>query len=361
HINFFFSILSNLESLIVVYKGRDPIANTIQVTTTGLRASRRSLALSIVDIYPISAHPVIEPLVEAETISRLYGERLDQISSLVLPNLGGNSAEVDFLPRDITKIECDSRKVHPFPHVRSYKLDMCTFAIGNKDDLGSLVRLTITACLWVHLDCHVFLPSLRFLSCGGIKLEPRSSIQAPALQQLHLSIHGGSFPRRIKMTEEALQTSSFGLLPNLSLVIKDCLRTQSIVQFLRRCGHVENASLTFSDEGEALLFIDDLFREEVFEHVRTGENSSHIKPRPIVSKLKLSLLSSQLDLEELKLRTAGLMRARRHFDTPIAPVASPRIDKPSHGQNHKRNSYDTEPSSGAPILNISTPMSEILV
>ncbi|KIM24374.1 hypothetical protein M408DRAFT_27038 [Serendipita vermifera MAFF 305830] len=318
-------LLPSLKSLIIVYKGRDPIAQTIRGMTTGLRTSRPGLTLSVIDIHPISAHAVIEPPVEIATINRMYGGRLGQISSLVLPNLGGNSVKVDFLPKHVNRVECSWRQDHLFPHVRSYKLSGCTFARGSKHDLGSLVSLTVAIDLSVRMACHFFFPSLRFFSCGGIRLEHRSSLRAPALEQFQLNFPPFHILERIKMaktTEAALQTSSFVMLPNLSLVIKDCLQTHTIVQFLRRCGHVENVSLTFSDEADVLAFIEDLSREEPFEHIRTEEESSPIRSGPIVSELKLNLLSSQLDRKDLKSKIADLMRTTGSATLPLKIYSS---------------------------------------
>ncbi|KIM24379.1 hypothetical protein M408DRAFT_27042 [Serendipita vermifera MAFF 305830] len=294
-----------LDSLIVIY---DPISHDIENirdTFANRPPQLQSCTLDAVDIGGA-------PPVDREMLRRIYGIKLDQLSSLVLPNLIGRPAERPFLPENVTKIDCCMLIYHPFPDVQHYTLEICDFRKDSPPSLGSLVSLT-TSSLIVNFGCKITLRSLKRLSCNRLELESGSAFSAPALQQLHIRGPRGSHEPLITYTErtgKALRSEGFGLIPSQILLLEDYFDAYTTMYLLRRCLHAQSISLTFKADTEAL---------QVLECLAAGIG---LKQGPVLGgvrkdeayksafEIKMRIMHNQLDVIRYKSCAAEVVKKR---------------------------------------------------
>lgn len=197
-------------------------------------------------------------------IHQIYGGRLFLLESLVLPKATFSEFEdppsID-LPINVIKIVANIQHFHPFPHVKSYKLDSCIFTAVESIKLGSLVHLNITTELRVESGCHLVLPQLISFSCGALELQEDASLTAPLLYQLRLHwVVDGIRADWFKLVSQgaALCHAGFGLLPSHTLLLEHEMSPKIILYFLRRLNRVRKMTLTFWDETDAKRVLDAL-------------------------------------------------------------------------------------------------------
>ncbi|KIM24377.1 hypothetical protein M408DRAFT_233126 [Serendipita vermifera MAFF 305830] len=108
-----------LESLKLVYYSYVSLFESLRGTIAGRPSSLPRLTLELFNTYVNTVEARERLSVQGEMVSMIYGESLDQLSGLILPNFAGHRFESEFLPRHITEIECAVRSSHPFPHAHS--------------------------------------------------------------------------------------------------------------------------------------------------------------------------------------------------------------------------------------------------
>ncbi|KIM24382.1 hypothetical protein M408DRAFT_27046 [Serendipita vermifera MAFF 305830] len=306
--------LCNLKSLTVIYRSYSSVSQTLWSITRDRSTTLRGLTFDAFDIHLDAPSPWIMPPVTYEMISRIYGIKMDHTSSVVLPNISGSRVESAFLPSHITKIECEQRHYHPFPHVEHYILTHCYFRPGILPSLGSLVILTTSELILEH-SCQITLASLREIPFTGIRLEPETAIFAPVLQRLH--IREPSAPENIfsrqrvsTFTGEAFAAYGFGLIPSEVLLLDDYFNAETVMPLLWRCTNVKSISLTFEADREALKVL-----EYIVEGDRLGQNSLLLASRVVAAydspfELKIKSLRNQGYVIRFKSRATEIVKKR---------------------------------------------------
>lgn len=303
---------SSLESLTVVYRSYSHTIKILRGTVAERSSSLPRLTLDTFDIYPDALGPLVTPPVDTAMINRIYGVKLEQLSSLVLPNLSGSINEDNFLPEHITEIECGWRRCHPFPYVQDYILGTCLFMKESPPSLDSLVSLT-TSELQLQNECRITLNSLQRISCTSIELKPGSAFLAPALQQLHIrEPPDHHFPRPPShATAEAFASEGFGLIPSQVLLLDDFFNAETVLPLLRRCSHVPSVSLTFMRDTEAQKVLESLAAGNGLEQGPVVDVFG-VERAPCFSfEFKIRLLNSQSSVNRCNSHAVDLVDKRK--------------------------------------------------
>lgn len=314
----------NLSTLTIVYLAYGYTVGTIQQMTisrwTGTAHHPPTLTFDTIDLFPQSITSSVVLPMDNTLLTRIYGDRLDQLSGLVLPNLVGIDGEPNFLPNTIKKVEGKWRVYHPFPHIHTYRLSSCLFKAEHLHQLHSLVRLTVTSDLKIESGCHVSLPSLLDFSCGSLELEESASITAHSLQRLHmrnLSPLDSIWSERARETDKALIHDGFGLLPCHSLSFEDCISVESTVHLLKLCRHVEEVSITLWNDMDAHYIMENLLGDRTDEYPPSVIDTDGDMLCPRVHKLHFRILKYRKDTKMLEFSTAELVKRRCATDLKV--------------------------------------------
>lgn len=268
-----------LESLKLVYYSYVSLFESLRGTIAGRPSSLPRLTLELFNTYVNTVEARERLSVQGEMVSMIYGESLDQLSGLILPNFAGHRFESEFLPRHITEIECAVRSSHPFPHVRYYTIDRCTLLTTTPPSLGSLVNLFASE-INVEYGCDIILDRLEHLSFASLQLPPRATLSAPRLQRLHIRKPTErekrySYYNLSELTKQALGRPHFALIPSQVLLVNDDFDAQTVIHLLRRCMHIKDMSFTFKKDTDAL---------EVLEYLAAGNELEH---NPVLGSSRL--------------------------------------------------------------------------
>ena len=175
---------------------------------------------------------------------------LSQVSSFDLPVL-----ELDAeppLPRNITTVRAQQRRIHLFPYVLTYTVDRCFFETPATIDLRRLTTLTITLILDISKECKVLLPSLRHFTHQEVHLKQGARIEAPKLETLRVGGAGMSWVRGMDLT---IAHPGYTLRPDKKLKLEMYIPIGSMLRLLWRCPDVEELTLAFSDSWTALEMV----------------------------------------------------------------------------------------------------------
>jgi hypothetical protein len=226
-------VFSNLESLVLRrVRPNHPILQTLNRTTT---TRLRKLNLSHSDT-------------RDEDINSQYGPMLERITSLILSNTAGcfPYIKVPPIPTNITYLEDDLRHAHPFPYVRTYKLDVGVFRAGCIIDLQRLTTL-ITNIAFLQDGCQLVLPSLRHLACGSIIFDNCAALDAPRLELLEY-FDGPRVDKRRQPHHivEALEHPAFLLSHLKSLSLRQSASNNITQMILIRYKRLERLEITLA-------------------------------------------------------------------------------------------------------------------
>jgi hypothetical protein len=281
---------SNLESIVIYPSVITSVIRILNLTTTS--------KLQAFEYRPGISRNVVS-LSDCSDMLR----RIHRLTTELLP-IGGLSSNITHL----THLDSSSHESHKFPHLKMYNLYACIFTRKHPTDLRCLETFKTTA-LVIRRDTEVYLPALRHLKFGAIRLHSGAKIITPLLESLHIT--GDRFRRDdsnddtlLDYTGAAIKNEGFLSLPSHSLTVDHVLFFHNILKLLERSPRVEKVSLGVCYEEHAM---------QVLERIGGATLEDDMEDNRLCGQLRELRLTSELQVWEvgrLKERAARVVRMR---------------------------------------------------
>jgi F-box-like len=272
---------TNLESLRVYYGTGHNILSTIDHAITS--------RLKTLDLGTWPSH-------ELDRLIRPFARSFTHISTFCFKSIF-REMPTPFLHDNVVNLRLKRGDNHPFPHIRTYEVEVCTFGPSGTANLGNVTTLIVVDTLIIGAESRTSLPALRELKVGFLEMRDKAKIEAPVLDTLHF----------LKINKPGIETwtylmPGYLLSPNTSLITDSPLPSMTFIHLLTKSRKVTNATLLFDDWVSAQVVL----RRLLGFNAETNSHSAMIGALcPRLSELRLNFdweFSDPSDSKEWLLR-----------------------------------------------------------